>query len=747
MPRANIEVHFTRQSQWDSQLLALPAVTEVIAKLRDLGRDGRGIPLKDVASLVSAKHSHLETLIERNEIIQAPGTRSHITTESALSLVPKFLPRILGWRPVTTISEELGIHRNTVESLIRLQGKPEMLRLCRDNCLYISQNGETFIRERKRELDSLEHLEPLGDFAKRLNTPLNHLTAFFSARQSPFPLDIHGRARLSEEQKRLFLEHRARLEQRRRQEDMVLDGELFRSIAQVGYEQASLFSRPGSEPHKVISTKATSIVRHFAEQTGLARKTELGVYVPAKAAALIADSLNLTDASRSLGVTKELIRSWRKHNKALAPPTFPGMRTRGVRLSGLVEVARRQFLDDPTLSKLDHVPTVLSSFTITSEAKTLGTSFTRIVENLPVPSSDREILENRVGALARSSHEIISAILSPAVGQRLLVPVPQEAFDRLLQNATRLRLSNSEFLQVALSPKLSTRCATDNKPLKIPALRYRVLLQLGLIEPEVFPNTSFIPSANLQETLTGWCTDNKVHFRTALSILDLPSEERTNLTQGKGYLSGKSILKAVALMRLTGDDARQQYPVQFVNGPRFEGASIRPSTPASWGKNWGGTPLLHTTEELTALLSDQGKARPDLKDTCLSPTLVSNLINQVARTRAIDPHKVYAFARELFQPYSPWPSTYSDFMRLVSEQPAPLGFAAVIGKCLLEISDPQVMLYPYGISRKIANVGDLLVHSTMHDYGFVKRLEQVDGGMIAIVDMIVQKKSFSFRVG
>lgn len=86
-------------------------------------------------------------------------------------------------------------------------------------------------------------------------------------------------------------------------------------------------------------------------------------------------------------------------------------------------------------------------------------------------------------------------------------------------------------------------------------------------------------------------------------------------------------------------------------------------------------------------------------------------------------------------------------MRLVSEQPAPLGFAAVIGKCLLEISDPQVMLYPYGISRKIANVGDLLVHSTMHDYGFVKRLEQVDGGMIAIVDMIVQKKSFSFRVG
>ena len=158
-------------------------------------------------------------------------------------------------------------------------------------------------------------------------------------------------------------------------------------------------------------------------------------------------------------------------------------------------------------------------------------------------------------------------------------------------------------------------------------------------------------------------------------------------------------------------------------------------------------PLLHTSSELISLLNQKGEETPDLTDGCLSAALIGDLITEVARTRNIEPQRVYAFVQEIFKPLCSWPTTYTDFTRLTKDGSAPLRFAAVVGKFLLDISSPQVVVHLYGLTRTKPTVGNIFVHKTMHDYGTVQRVEQEVGGPVAIVDMVLQKRSFSFRVG
>lgn len=746
MPRANFAAHSSQHARWDAELLSLPAACDVVTKLRELGRERGEISLKDAARLTLANHKHLETLIRRKELTRAEGSALNLTTDSAISLVSLFLPRILGWKTVSSIGDELGVHRNSVESMVRLHGKPEMLRLCRDNYLYISPEGEALVRERKRALDQAERLEPLSDFTKRIGVPLNHLTAFFSSRSSPFTLDIHGRARISEEQKQTYLLHRAHLERRKRHDDILRDGKPYRSVARLATEQASLFSRPGTAEHKTIAFQTFSAMRYFAESSGVAHKTDIGLYVPAQFATAVSDAISLTDASRILGVTKNTIAGWRRRDRSIAPPASPRIRQRGVCLSALVEVAHKQFRDDPGLSQLDTIPTFLLSFGIHRVAKRLGTSFSNVVEVLPISSTEQEALENRVGAIPRATHQLVTAILHPKPDQKITPTLSKNTLDTLQSNAERLGLSPSEFLDLAVTPKIVARCVPEQLPLKIPASRYNVLLRLGLITPTAFANERIVPATTVVELLKDWRERNKVHIKTALSIINLTGDEESGLMQSRGEVSGTTILKVLSLTRMSGDSARQKYPTQFVNGPRYEEPSARGNAFLQWGKNLAEAPAVRTIEELVSLLNGKDSEAPDLKDGCLSPALVADLITRVAQARAIHPEKVYGFARELLRTISPWPATYGEFTRIVREGLIPIRFATVVGKCLLEVSDPKTVVYPYKQTLKKPTVGDLFVHSSMQDYGKILRLEEGDGGTLVVVDLVLSQRRLSFRV-
>lgn len=715
--------------------------------MRELSRDGTGLAVKDVANLVMARHSYLQELVARRELINTPQSLSHVTTESALSLVPKFLPRILGWKPLAVLSEELGVHRNTVERIAKLSDKPEIIRLCRDNRLYISPEGERLVRDRSKELEQVAKLELVSDFAKRMGVPLNYVTAFFSARSLRFAEDMTGRARISEEQKILFQETRSRIDQRRRQDDRVVDGKLFRSAMRVASEQASLFAPPGSTAHASLAARFLSMTRYFADKASVSKHFGLGLYLPAETAETITSSVGLTQAARALGLPKMVVGAWRKRYHSLRPPQGHRMRQRGVTLSALVDFAESRFRDDPSLSQRENVPTFLSSFAIHQMAKKLGTSFSKVVAALPVSTHDRPLLEMRVGDLSRSTHNIVSAVVRPCVGQRAYVTPSRESLEAICSNAAVLGMSVPEFLSVAVSPKLSTRCGPDQTPPKLPAARYHVLMQLGLIDQKTFHNLPLVPARNMLELMTEWCDRNKVHLKTALSLTELSADDRNRVTCGDGEVAGRNVLSMLSLTRMSGDEARRAFPIKFANGPRYETSSTRGDVLANWGRSMSAAPLIHTQQELSILLNPKSPEGPDLKDGCLAPSLVSTLISNVAQARNVPPHKVYGFIHDLLRPYSTFPATHSDLLRAVSEGTPPLRFATIVGRCLMDLSNPQLRIHAYGTTKTKPLVGDILVHGTMHDYGTVMRLEETEGGTVAVVDMILLKRELAFRVG
>lgn len=746
MPRANTKSHFARQAAWDAPLLALPPAAAVVTTIREVGEKNGAVPMKQLAGLVSSDYGYLQELARRDDLTVTPADRSNVPTESALALVTQFLPRILGWKTLASLSEELNLHRNTIESMVTRFGKPEMLRLCRDSCLYISPEGETFVRERHQALEQLNQQELLTDFAKRLKLPLNHLTAFFSVRSSDFQFDINGRARISDTQKKLFLDSLERREQRKSKADMVIDGTLFRSAKRVGDEWASLFSRPGTARHTAFTAKAEHVVRHFGDKSGTARKTARGVYLPATVAASIMSSMSLEMAAKALDISKETLTSWRDRCKSLKPPSSPHMRQRGISVAGLIEVAHSRFQEDPTLAALANVPTFISSLLIHQTANNLGVSFSRVVEMLPITPEDRERLEERVGQLPRATHQLIAAILRPVTGQRVQVAVTEEALNRLSKNSTALQMTPTEFLQCTLSPSGAEKCVAGQPLPKVAAQRYGMLLQYALISPSRFKELRMTPAGTMTQLLNLWCDKEKVHISTALAVLELPRDETHVILHGKGEVTGAAVIKTLDLLHLSGDEARRRYPHKFANGPKYQEPATRATNLFSWGKNLQDSPVVHTKEDLLARLKGNGKDAPDLLEGCLSSALIASLITDVADHRKIAPHDVYAFTQELLRPHNFWPASYAEFTKIASEGVVPLRFALVVGKFLVEIADPQLRVHHFSLTRSIPDVGHLFTHSYMHDFGIIKALEKDDGGTKAVVEMVLARRRFLFNV-
>lgn len=763
MPRAShLNSRLRAEPQWVEQLLQLPAPSLILSTISERVQSNSGITARELGELLHVRDDVLRKQIHTRRLQHTPDSTTKIPQDSALRAVKGYLPRILGWKSVADFAEELGIHRNTVQSIIQLAGKKEALRYSLDQRLYISPGGEEFVRERKQFLDSLESREKLSDFAKRMRIKLNHLTAFFSARGIPLDADIRGLARLTNEQKEQFLSWRDEVLERRKHRDMVIDGQTYKSIVRMAEEKADLFAPRGTTRYRKLKEREIGSFRHSSRKGGFGAKTDRGTYIPEDKAVLLFSSLTITEAARLLGVSVPSIKNWALHHPEIVTPHVPGKRTRGISLPPLLNLAHAKFDSELHLSSRETVPTIIASSAVHHIAKQMGSSLSRVLRLLPIDKGAHAALEARVGSIPRSLSQQVTSLLRDvplAVDTR---PLTSDILASFTANAGRIDIPPQQLLALALSPALAERCSA--LPLEIPAPLYLNLIRLGSANASNFDKHPIVPAAHLSAILIDWSKREGISLKTALSLARVEDSERARITTRDGFVSGATARRLLSFSRMS---AEEYHKATSISEHRFR--SVIKERAANLGVSWRdlvvALPIdgrstksllqkegaisgegIDTLKQLLAVQGDEFLSSLQLQSPLFSVSSLQKMMERVASARNVTPERIYSFVRSFFSNISQTPTTYLELLRRAQDPKAPAIFPVKVGVLLNMISSRTTRVHTHGVSTFTPDVGDIFMHPGMKDFGPIVAIENTEGGRTARVALVERKTTLGFRI-
>lgn len=527
MPRARLSDHLKEQASWDSSLLKLPVVTAIAEAIRDRTKRQQAISAKDLGALLKVPPRSLAELGAQRAGSTPTGVRSEFGERMAIAALGGYLPKVLGWKSVSDFADELGLHRNTVESLVRSFGDPQNLMYALDHRLYISPDGEKVVLRKTEELRSFGDRFQLSHFARQIGVKVNILTAYFSSRKIALQRDPLGRVRLTEDQKKEILSWREQVAKRRSHDDLLIQGESFKSIAKIAREKASVLAAPGSERHEQLVRREERTLRFLAREGNFATKTSIGTYVSSLYADRFLGVISLSQAARLVAVSATTIKEWRNRYPVLRPEPLPGKKTQGVALSGLITIAERKYSEEPKLRARPKVPAVFAAQAVQLMADELGVHFKDLLDALKVTGEPRLSLENKSGVISREWHHRLIDLVATnkrALGESLVrdgaPQSPTEGF--LALNPEELLLTPRAALNL-----IERVAATRN----VPAERLYSFITGVLRLTSSWP-TSY---QELIQTVSkgGECAQFPVSYATLLSLLSR-SERRV-------YIYGKSV--------------------------------------------------------------------------------------------------------------------------------------------------------------------------------------------------------------
>jgi DNA-binding transcriptional regulator YhcF (GntR family) len=744
------------------QLLSLPEPSRILETIAGRTKGDAGITARELGKLLNVRDEFIRKHARNGDLSERGSSAEKIPQDSAVRIVTGYLPRILKWKSVADFAEELGIHRNTVESLIRQASQKEALRISLDQKLYISPAGERFVREKKQLLDSLESREPLADFARRLRLKLNHLTAFFSSRGIALDADIRGRARLTQEQKEMFITWRDSVLERRKHDTMIIDGKPHISIVRLAEEKAAIFAPQGTSRYHKIKEREMGSFRHSGKQGGFRKKTDRGTYLPEEQAMLLFSSVTLAEASRLVGVPISVVKRWARHNTSLVAPAVPGRRARGLSIPALIDHARHSYDTEPLLAPREEVPAIIASSEIGHLAKRLGTSFSRVLRVLPVGEADQALLQRRVGMIPRALCQDVVSLLRDEPIEVDVRPLTPSAMAAARANASRIGISTEELLALALSPERAHECAT--LPREIPAPLYLNLIRLGSVSASSFDMYPIAPARHLAEIMDKWSTREKIPLKTALGLARVDEGEHAKILKRDGFVSGAAAVRLLKFSRMSAEEFQKK---TSVSERQFR--SVIKKRALELGVRW---------KDLTHALPIDGRSEKSLlsKEGILSVACVDSLkgvlatsgvdflralepesalysatslrasVEEVAAARRVAPERLYSFMAQFFAPSVKMPHSYPELVKEATLKRAPTIFPVKVGLFLAMIRSPRVRVHSYGVSTFTPDPGDIMVNQSLKDFGTILSIHNTEGGRTALVALIGRKSSLSFRV-
>lgn len=444
MPRvANLASRIRADSDWSKELLQLEVPKSIRAEIDEHIKGNGGIASRELSRLLHVRPDVLRKQLRRQDSPDDTGTR--ISGPVAYSALEGYLPRVLGWKTVADFADELGVHRNTVESVVTQAGEQHALRYCQDQKIYISPTAEQFVRERREALKGIESHELLTDFAKRMRVGLNRVTAFFSARKINLNNDIRGWARVSPENKKIFLTWREGVLERRRHNDRVIDGVVHRSIVRLAEEKADLLAQPGTARHRKIMQREMGSFRDAARLRGFGKKTENGTYIPEDKVPSIFSYLSIGQAAQVCGVSTRTIATWAKQYPDIVITGQTARRRWGVSLERVVPLAYKKYSEVKPLSEREHVPSLVMCFGIDRKANSIGTTIKQLLAALPISAKSEQSLRTREGAIDPKDIVTLRELLAPQEDKLLHALVPTAAIYSCAQVAQLVRTAAGRF--------------------------------------------------------------------------------------------------------------------------------------------------------------------------------------------------------------------------------------------------------------------------------------------------------------
>ena len=399
MPRANLDIQFSKQADLISECLRMPEVRRIMEIVEEQAREMSTFSPETLASLLGVPARSLHEKALRTDGTTHERRLKPLDRREALQLIRGYLPQIMGWKKVATLASELGIHRNTVASFARRSEDPKLLMYALDKRLYISPKGERIVREQKKLLDSLSQRMTLTECAKSLGVPVNYLTAYAAQKGMTFTLDPLGRTRLTDAQVDELALWRSRVEDQKRRQDIVIDGERFCSIIKVAEDKAKRISSPSSPEFNHIRMREEGTLRHLARVGGVATKTPLGMYIPEEYASTFLSTVTVTQAAAMVGITLSTIKKWKQRNPNLIPEPLAGKRTQGVFLPELIEMAKHKYEYEPKLAKRNVLLALFVAERIDAMDNLLGISYEQIIDSFAVSSGVKDALVRKRGCI------------------------------------------------------------------------------------------------------------------------------------------------------------------------------------------------------------------------------------------------------------------------------------------------------------------------------------------------------------
>jgi transposase len=397
MPRSNQEAHLDKQSKMRDEMLKLPqaraAAQDLLSELR---ANGNAISVKKLWQIIK-----FSPAVERPDGKRKTISSGSIglTEEKALSLLKRNLPKVLKWKPVAELANELGVHRNTVEQMVKSGGKQEMLMLAADHKLYISPKGAKLVKKEVQERRKVDQFTLLTDVAKDLAIAPNLAQSFFLSRNIPLEKDIHGRVRLSPEQIEDLSRWRYITKSWREGRPIELDGATYTPISKLAEDKAALLEVPGTKRHRVrVLREKYALCSHRKENT-LPYHDKLSQYVPSKIGIANARRLSIADASKLIGVGTSTIKKWRSDNPELRGPVHYFGRRAGVNIEPFLVFARDKFLNETHLVKRGHAPAAILALPLQAAALEIGLSYRDVVNRLDISSDTAKALMSKRGVI------------------------------------------------------------------------------------------------------------------------------------------------------------------------------------------------------------------------------------------------------------------------------------------------------------------------------------------------------------
>jgi hypothetical protein len=332
-----------------------------------------------------------------------PG-KKQFSEEQAIEAIRRYLPLALGWKTVAGVARRIGEHRNTVERLVKVFGKPGMLMLAPDCKMYISRRGEQIVHKKKRELGHLSSYQLLSDVARELGVRSFVVQDYFKVRKIEVQRDLQGRLRLTPEHVQDLIRWREIVKPWRNKDDIVVDGAVWRSISTVAQDKAGLLEPLGTERHVARQKQEEAALRWFRSFQSKSRRVDkLGQYVPEGLAAIFSQTIRLVDAAELCMVSTSTIKGWRSKYPELTPAGILGKKTFGVWLPALLQIAAKKYATELKYTKRSAAPAALIALPLQKIATAARVDYRALVASLDQPAKVKNALLSKQGGIPRAA--------------------------------------------------------------------------------------------------------------------------------------------------------------------------------------------------------------------------------------------------------------------------------------------------------------------------------------------------------